>query len=315
VAQGKWLSDLTPTTLVADAARHVLTVRLEVVRDCLPPALEHADEDVEHVHQLRVATRRAGAALRIFSACLPEKAFRAARKALRRLRRAAGAARDWDVFLESLAALPWPASDKRRPALDFLVGFAVAQRAAAQDTLRAACPDHPFALDRLLARTVAAVHRPHGPSADTLLDLARPWLGDLLRQLDAAVACDLEDYDNLHRVRILGKRLRYAMEVFANCFEPAFREEVYPAVEQMQETLGNVNDSHVAGQRLAALRDRLRQGLPGQQQRLAPGLDALLGHHRRRLPRERRRFLAWWKQWQASGGEAAFLALLKTGHG
>jgi CHAD domain-containing protein len=314
VAQGKWLNDLTPTTPLADAARHVLTVRLEVVRDCLPPALDRPDEDPEHVHQLRVATRRAGAALRIFAPCLPEKAFRSARKALRRLRRAAGAARDWDVFLESLGELPWPAADKRRAALDFLTGYAVAQRAAAQDTLRAACPDHPFECDRLLARTVAAVHRPPGPAA-TLIDLARPWLGELLRQLDAAVACDLEDYENLHRVRILGKRLRYAMEVFADCFEPAFREEVYPAVEQMQGTLGKVNDSHVASGRLADLADRLRKAQPGQWPRLAPGLDALLRQHRRRLPRERGRFLEWWRKWQATGGEAAFLALLKTDRG
>ena len=138
MADGKWISDLHPDTPVADAARHVLTVRLEVVRDCLPPALDRPDEDPEHVHQLRVATRRAGAALRIFAPCLPEKAFKAARKALRRLRRAAGAARDWDVFLESLAQLGWPAADKRRAALDFLTGYAMAQRAAAQDTLRAA---------------------------------------------------------------------------------------------------------------------------------------------------------------------------------
>jgi CHAD domain-containing protein len=312
VAQGKWLSDLTPTTPLADAARQVLTVRLEVVRDGVAPARDHPDEDPEHVHQLRVATRRAGAALRIFADCLPEKAFRAARKALRRLRRAAGAARDWDVFLMALAELPWPADDKRRPAVDFLHGYAVAQRAAAQETLRQACPDHPAEGARLLARTVAAVHRPHG-EAQTLSDLARPWLGGLLRQLDAAAAADLDDYDNLHRVRILGKRLRYAMEVFADCFEPAFREEVYPEVKRMQGILGNVNDSHVAGGRLAELAGRLRQGPAGQWQRLAPGLDALLRQHRRRLPRERRRFVEWWRQWHATGGEAAMVALIKAG--
>ena len=43
-------------------------------------------------------------------------------------------------------------------------------------------------------------------------------------------------------MRILGKRLRYAMEMFADCFGPAFREELYPAVEQMQEILGRANE-------------------------------------------------------------------------
>ena len=42
-------------------------------------------------------------------------------------------------------------------------------------------------LDRLLADTVAAVHRPHNDSGGRdLIDLARPTLGDLLKQLEAA---------------------------------------------------------------------------------------------------------------------------------
>ena len=80
------ISDLTAETPVADAARHALTVRLEVVRDYLPLALHEAEKDPEHVHQLRVGTRRARAALDIFSFCLPQKAYRTAKKALRGLR-------------------------------------------------------------------------------------------------------------------------------------------------------------------------------------------------------------------------------------
>ena len=36
MAGGKWIEDLHADTPLADAARHVLTVRLEVVRDYLP---------------------------------------------------------------------------------------------------------------------------------------------------------------------------------------------------------------------------------------------------------------------------------------
>src|SRR5438132_5572089 len=102
LAGGKWIPDLKAETPVADAARHTLTLRLEVVREYLPLALHEADKDPEHVHQLRVGTRRARAALDIFALCLPQKAYKSARKLLRRLRRAAGEARDWDVFLAGL---------------------------------------------------------------------------------------------------------------------------------------------------------------------------------------------------------------------
>ena len=102
MAGSKWIPDLKATTPVSAAARHVLTVRLEVVRDYLPLALHEADKDPEHVHQLRVATRRARAALDIFACCLPVKVYKAARKQLRNIRRVAEEARDLDVFLTSL---------------------------------------------------------------------------------------------------------------------------------------------------------------------------------------------------------------------
>src|SRR5262249_41947919 len=86
MADGKWIRDWEAATPRADAARHVLTVGLEVVRDPLPLVLDQADEDPEHVHQLRVGTRRAGAALEIFAGSLPEKAYRSARKQLRKVR-------------------------------------------------------------------------------------------------------------------------------------------------------------------------------------------------------------------------------------
>jgi len=162
IADGKWISDLDAATPLADAARHVLTVRLEVVRDHLPLALDEADKDPEHVHQLRVGTRRAGAALEIFACCLPEKAYKAARKKLRKVRRAAGEARDWDVFLLALTQPERSPTPKQRAGLDFLIGYAFAQRDVAQAYLQDVAEDYPFSFDRFLAETVAAVHNPHG---------------------------------------------------------------------------------------------------------------------------------------------------------
>ena len=50
----------------------------------------------------------------------------------------------------------------------------------------------------------------------------------------------------LHAFRIEGKQLRYAMEIFAGAFPPAFRGELYPLVEQLQERLGKINDHATA---------------------------------------------------------------------
>ena len=312
MATGKWISKLKATTPVADAARHVLTVRLEVVRDYLPLALQQAEKDPEHVHQLRVGTRRARAALDIFACCLPPKVYKGARKHLRSIRQVAGEARDWDVFLASLAQWTREHRRKQSPGLDCVLGYAVARREAAQLPLEAAGKDYPFALERLLAETVAAVHKPNDIRVRSLLDLALPRLRDLLRELEEAASLELEDSNHLHEIRIIGKRLRYAMEVFADCFAPAFRAELYPAVEEVQEILGNANDSFVACARLEAISERLQALVPSEWRRHRAGLESLLHFHRTRLPQERQRFHDWWAGWCKSGGEAAFFALLEN---
>jgi CHAD domain-containing protein len=313
MADGKWIPDLTPDTPVAGAARRVLGMRLQIVCDRLPAAVDHWRDDLEHVHQLRVGTRRAGAALHLFAACLPGRAYRAARKRLRRLRRAAGAARDWDVFGSDLTRRLATADAGDRPGLDGLLGYVWASRVAAQEKLAEAAASQVGELEHLLARTVSAVHRPRGKDAPrALADLAVPVLADRVQELEEAAARDPGDYDNLHQVRIAGKRLRYALEVFADCFGQGFRDGLYPEVEELQEVLGRANDSHVAVARLTALRDQLRQAFPLEWGRLAPGIEGLLAEHERRLPEERQRFLDWWARWQESGGAGRVEALLKS---
>ncbi len=296
----KWIEGLRPETPLADAARQALRARLEAVRQALPPAVREADRDPEHVHRLRVATRRADAALRIFRASLPEKVFKAARRRLRRIRRAAGAARDWDVFLLSLVERRPERPAAEHAGLDFLTGYACGQRAAAQPELEAVGSANEPGFSAFAEEAAAAVVAAENGS--TLAQLARPLLALLLHRLQESAAGDLHDYAHLHQVRIAGKRLRYAMEVLGDCFPSDFRETIYPRVEEVQEILGNANDSHVASGRLLALRDRVRRATPGEWKRIRAGAEGVLRFHQARLPRERRRFEAWWKRWSKGAG-------------
>jgi CHAD domain-containing protein len=301
MADGKWIEDLRPDMPLHVAARKVLKVRLEVVRDAVGPAVHEADRDAEHVHRLRVATRRADAALKIFRSNLPEKVFKTARKRLRKLRRAAGEARDWDVFLFDLIARQAGRPAAEKPGLDFLAGLACGQRAAAQPLLSEAAledgePESNGSPDTTADAATASANEP------TLVQLARPLLANLLHRLEEAASGDLSDYAHLHQVRIAGKRLRYAMEVFAGCFAADFRVAVYPQVEEMQEILGRANDSHVAVGRLVGVRERLQKATPDEWKRVKAGVEAVLRFHRLRLPTERRRFVAWWKRWGNSSG-------------
>lgn len=310
MAEGKWISDLKPEAPLAEAARHVLFVRLQVVTDYLPRAALEADRDIEFVHQLRVGTRRADAALRIFELCLPSKVHRKARRRLKQLRRAAGAARDWDVFLTDLLAREGAADAKHRGGIDFLIGYAIGQRDAAHAELEEVYREQGPTYEAFMARTIDAVRPPQDDSVPAILvDLARPLLFERLKDLEQAALGDLSDYAQLHQVRIAGKRLRYAMEVFADCFDTSFRAALYPRVEHLQEILGRANDSHVALERLTALRERVQKTCASAWPRLKPGIEQLLRSHQRRLPQERRRFLKWWQEWHPLGTEAVMKSL------
>jgi CHAD domain-containing protein len=310
MADEKWISGLCGDMPVREAARLVLTLRLRVVLDRLPAAVERAAEDVEHVHQLRVGTRRAGAAVRIFADSVPAKLYRRANRALRAIRRAAGAARDWDVFLDMLEARSGRSDAKGLPGIDVLLGFGHGQRVFAQEHIRLATDGKDRKLEKLLMEIGDSFSSDStGPA---LRELAVPMLEQLVGEFETAAGGDLRAYDALHQVRILGKQMRYAMELFESCFASAFREEIYPCVVEMQDILGRANDSHVAGQRLADLRTRLERTQAEQWPRYRTAFDRLQQYHRRRLPEQRRQFSKWWAAWQSSGHAAQLTKLLRT---
>lgn len=307
-ADGKWIDGLDGSMDVSDAARVVFAARLSAVAERLPRAVFESQQDREHVHQVRVGTRRAAAALRIFQDCLPKQG-RMLKKALKTIRRAAGDARDWDVFQDEIAGRMAQAAPKQRSGFDFLLGYGQGCRSLAQGPLKAleslARDDFPS----LVAGILSALGDVNEPTP--LRARAIPHLSALVSELDAAAALDLHDYEHLHRVRILGKQLRYAMEIFACCFEASFRDTIYPAIEEMQEILGRANDSYVASNHLIAIASWLEATQPKEWPRFKPALDSLRRSHQRRLPQQRKVFEKWWKKFRSSGLESRLQDMLE----
>lgn len=94
-------------------------------------------DDVERVHDMRVATRRLRAALELFEACFPPKRWRKALKRVRALADALGERRDVDVELELLEGLSGDLVSGDRPAIEDLVGGLRAQQLEANEHLAA----------------------------------------------------------------------------------------------------------------------------------------------------------------------------------
>ncbi len=78
-------------------------------------------DDVERVHDMRVATRRLRAALEVFEVCFPPKRHRKALKRVKRLADALGWRRDLDVEIELLEGFVAETGEEDREALGALL--------------------------------------------------------------------------------------------------------------------------------------------------------------------------------------------------
>jgi CHAD domain-containing protein len=300
MADGKWISGLSPEMPVEDATRMVLAARFEVVRQCLQAAADHPD-DPESVHQLRVGTRRAWAAARLFADCLPQKRLKAVKGPLRDLRRAAGDVRDCDVFLASLAADVSAAPAKGRPAIDFLLGYALGERAAAQARLLDAVAEADPEFDRVSAKLPGRARPPKGGHAPrTFGELAAGHVADQFARLNAELAEDPAEPQDLHRLRIRSKRVRYVMEVVAGCFAPPFKDVLYPLVEAAQELLGQLQDAATAAALLEALVEPTKRAAADEWKRLEFGITRLTRVRREQFPDGLEGVRKWRAEWAAA---------------
>jgi CHAD domain-containing protein len=301
-ANGKWIDGMSADVPAGKAARRALTARLAAVRDALGPAANWGP-DPEPVHHLRVTTRRARAALDVFGDLLPRKTRRKTRRILRRLRRAAGAAREADVFLGAVRSWAVHQSPADRPGLHFLIGHAFGRRQMAQSRLAATLEAMQSAADEFDGLT----RRVRDEKKEMLGERAEIVLTALLADLDDAAGGNLDDYEQLHTARIAAKRLRYALELFIDCFPPAAREQVYPRVEAVQDVLGTANDSHQAVAMLDDVLRVVRQTQPALWDVLRGGLEGMRSHHLQREREQRSAFVDWWRQWQTQRPESLLI--------
>jgi CHAD domain-containing protein len=284
--KGKWIAGITADQPVSAAARRALEVRLAVVWHYLPLASRRAEEDEEHVHQLRVASRRAFAAVETFADLFPPRRARWIRKRLKEIRRTAGAARDYDVML--LRLKDWAS---RHPSVDLVLAEVGEQRRIAQKPIRKI---HRKLIDERFERKLTDLldrirwRNKEERGEPCFAAVARQRLKECAANFQSASESNLAELKELHQFRIAGKQLRYAMEIFAAAFPPSFRRKHYRTVERLQGLLGDVNDHATA---VVRIEEWLSEA---DEPNLRQALGKLLALERRSLKRSRDRFLKWW---------------------
>jgi triphosphatase len=220
-------------------------------------------DDIEALHDMRVATRRLRAALSLFADVLPPGAPRF-REELGWVADALGGVRDLDVQLEQLDGWMSEVPDVDRVALSSLRALLAEERSEARAAMLEALDSRRYeVLVGRFGRWLRARRRlGSGPAGVP----ARAVAPDLLEGSYDRLRARAERIDSgsepseLHRLRIRGKRFRYALEFLVDVY-PGHMRPLIKRMVVLQDVLGRHQDADVAIGRLRELAARTDGGL------------------------------------------------------
>lgn len=210
-------------------------------------------DDIECIHDMRVATRRMRSALTLFEKYLPGKSWKKWNKQMRRVTRALGTARDTDVqmdflqeFLDGITELRYRAGVKR------LLLRLKQRRENAQGKVVTAMDQLELSgvledMGRTLRRARVQARMNHVEENSSYV-YQQAYLTISLRLEDMLAyetyVMQPERMEELHAMRITAKRLRYTMEVFQPLYDGTLKESL-KVVKKVQTLLGDIHDCDV----------------------------------------------------------------------
>lgn len=256
--------------LLAEACRSILCEQVRAI--LLHEADVREGKDPEAVHDMRVAIRRARAALHLFGHSFRRKPLRLNARRLRDLGRALGPVRDLDVALENLRKQrkKMPA-DERRQLQPLRKTLRARRKAAHAALIKYLDGDEHRAFIKSFTTFCTTpgqdVKTPTRPSQDTVLatQVRHTMPSIILHCFEQVRAYEtvfegsvLPPLATFHSLRIQVKYLRYSLEFAADLLgEPG--QVVIAQLKDLQDHLGALNDTHVEQLRLSDWTAALKQ--------------------------------------------------------
>ncbi len=210
-------------------------------------------EDIEELHDMRVATRRMRAAFEVFGPFFRPKVIKAHLKGLRVAGRSLGRVRDLDVFIEKARSYLVTLPEAERPGLEPLMSTWQHDRAVERDKLETYLDSEKYQQFKLGFNEFVST-----PGAGSLVDLQQqPAPFQVRHHAPVLIYTRLAEVraneaivanaaiEQLHILRIAFKKLRYTLEFF----QEVLGGQVKPVIQEiktMQDHLGNLNDANVA---------------------------------------------------------------------
>ncbi len=214
-------------------------------------------EDIEELHDMRVATRRMRAAMRMFADYLDPKQVAPFVRGLRRTGRALGPVRDLDVFREKIQRYLDTLPPEQQAGLDPLLAVWAEQRRLAREKMLAYLDSARYRSFRdcfgsFLQHPGAGALPPFTEQGDPRPQRLRHVVPVILYQALAGVRAYDEwvtgpdvPLTRLHQLRIAAKRLRYVLEFFGEILGTE-ADALIKQVKALQDHLGDLQDAIVA---------------------------------------------------------------------
>jgi CHAD domain-containing protein len=278
-----------------NGSAELLQGMLAAARDAI---LEHEEgsrlgRDSECVHRMRVATRRARAALRTASGVLEQEREERLRAELAWLGGVLGDVRDLDVIIAHLRAEADSLEPAERNALKPVFSRLAAERRKARTSLLRALRGARYRrlLDELAEAAVGE------PARNGRVKLEKRAGKEFERLVKAMRALPGEPTDEeLHRVRKLGKRARYAAEL-TEPLAPRTTATFVKRAKVFQDVTGEHQDAAVAEEKLRELVGDASAAASFAAGQLAERERARRASARERLPKA-------WKDLERAGQQA-----------
>ena len=269
----------------------------------------HKRNNIEDIHDLRVASRRIRVALDIFRQFLPSKKIKVWERSIRKVTKSFGDARDLDVQLDFIRSFYHRNDDPIfKPGGRRLILRLNQRRENLQQLLHQTLEelDQDSTLQKMLGvlQTPATETKIASTSEPSLYLLSLNVINKRLEEfLFYEIYLPYPDHvKELHLMRIAAKRLRYTLEIFSSLYIDRL-EKPLEVIRLIQTNLGEIRDCDVWLNYLPNFLEKERSrvlkyfGNPRPYRRLIPGVQML--QENRQIERETlyNTFLKNWKKW------------------
>ena len=253
-------AEITATMPASVAVAKLLLRLLDTMELNVPGVLR--DIDTEFLHDFRVAVRRTRSAIKLLGEVLPADLAKHYKTEFKWLGDVTTPVRDLDVHLLGFDAMAGQLVAASPADLEPLRAFLVRRRAREFRRLAAALRGPRFrAITQDWRKALLEIRDVDGPRRrrPSAVALALSTTGSSFRRIVAQGGAITQDSppESLHDLRKRAKELRYLLEFFAPLHDPVAYRKVVSDLKQLQDCLGEFQDSEVQRAEIHTLADAM----------------------------------------------------------